>query len=210
MITCCYTEIKHEWHQQELAEKLALLPEKLQQQALRKRQWIDRQLSIAGKLLLLKLLGDRNSKCFLDDLEYNEYRRPYFDGGLDFNIAHSGNIVICGMTDEGQIGVDIEQVNRLDFNDFTDFFTENEWHYINDHPDKFDGFYNFWTKKEAVLKAIGSGFHTPLNSVDISGENLIYDGITYQITALNIHHGYKCHIATTGISQNIQVQKVNF
>lgn len=210
MITCCYTEIKHEWSQQELAEKLVLLPEKLQQQALRKRQWIDRQLSIAGKLLLLKLLRDRNSKYFLDDLEYNEYRRPYFDGGPDFNIAHSGNFVICGITDEGQIGIDIEQVNRLDFNDFADFFTENEWHYINDNPDKFDGFYNFWTKKEAVLKAIGSGFHTPLNSVDVSGENLIYDGITYQITALNIHPDYKCHIATTLIPQNIQLQEVNF
>jgi 4'-phosphopantetheinyl transferase len=186
------------------------LPEKLQQQALRKRQWIDRQLSIAGKLLLLKLLQERDNKCSLDDLEYNEYRRPRFDGGPDFNIAHSGNIVICGMADEGQIGVDIEQVNRLDFNDFTDFFTKNEWHYINNHPDKFNGFYNFWTKKEAVLKAIGSGFHTPLNAVDVSGENLIYDDITYHITKLNIHPDYKCNIATTLSPQNIQVQEVNF
>ena len=55
MITCCYTEIKHEWSEQELADKLALLPENLQQQALSKRQWMDRQLSIAGKLLLLKV-----------------------------------------------------------------------------------------------------------------------------------------------------------
>jgi 4'-phosphopantetheinyl transferase len=210
MITCCYTEIKHEWNQQELAEKLLLLPEKLQLQALRKRQWTDRQLSVAGKLLLLKLLQEQNNVHSLADLKYNEYRRPYFEGGPDFNIAHSGNIVICGMTDEGQIGVDTEQVNQLDFNDFTDFFTENEWHYINNHPDKFDGFYNFWTKKEAVLKAIGSGFHTPLNSVDVSGENVIYDGITYQITALNTHPGYKCHIATTVLPQNIQLQEVNF
>ena len=210
MITCCYTEIKHEWNQQELAERLVLLPETLQQQALRKRQWIDRQLSIGGKLLLLKLLQERNNECSLADLGYNEYRRPYFDSSIDFNIAHSGNIVICGMTDEGQIGVDIEQVSQLDFNDFTDFFTKNEWHYINNHPDKFDGFYNFWTKKEAVLKAIGSGFHTPLNSVDVSNESLVYDDITYHIMALNIHPGYKCHIATTVLPQNIQVQEVTF
>jgi 4'-phosphopantetheinyl transferase len=210
MITCCYTEIKHEWGQQELTERLGLLPEKLQQQALRKRQWIDRQLAIAGKLLLLKLLRDRNSQYVLDDLEYNQYRRPYFDGGPDFNIAHSGNIVICGITDQGQIGVDIEQINKLDFNDFTDFFTKNEWHYINSHPDKFDGFYNFWTKKEAVLKTIGSGFHTPLDAVDVSGENLVYDDITYHIKTLVIHPDYKCHIATTLIPQNIQPQKVNF
>jgi 4'-phosphopantetheinyl transferase len=210
MITCCYTEIKHEWSQRELAEKLILLPERLQQQALRKRQWIDRQLSIAGKLLLLKSLQEQNIAHFLPDLNYNEYHRPYFEGGPDFNIAHSGNIVICCMTDEGQIGIDIEQVKQLDFNDFTDFFTKNEWHYINNHPDKFDGFYNFWTKKEAVLKAIGSGFHTPLNSVDVSGESLVYDGITYQIIPSKIHNNYKCHIATTVFPQNIQLQQVTF
>lgn len=210
MITCCYTEIKREWSQQELAEMLALLPEKLQQQALKKRQWIDRQLSITGKLLLLKLLQERNSKCSLNDLEYNAYRRPYLEGGYDFNIAHSGNIVICGTTDQGQIGIDIEQVKQLDFNDFTDFFTENEWRYINNHPDKFDGFYNFWTKKEAVLKAIGSGFHTPLNFVDVSGESLVYDDIAYYIRSVNIHPGYKCHIATTTTAQNIQLRELNF
>ncbi|HEY9002400.1 MAG TPA: 4'-phosphopantetheinyl transferase superfamily protein [Mucilaginibacter sp.] len=210
MITCCYTEIKHKWSDQELAGKLALLPENLRQEALRKRQWIDKQLSICGKLLLLELLTEYNSKSSLADLKYNEYRRPCFDCRPDFNIAHSGHIVICAMTDEGQIGVDIEQIKQLDFADFTDFFTGNEWHYINDHANKFDGFYNFWTRKEAVLKAIGSGFHTPLNSVDVSDEELVYDDVTYQISPLNIHPDYKCHIATTVFPQNIELREMNF
>ncbi len=210
MITCCYTEIKHKWTNQELAQWLNSIPENLQQQALRKRQLIDRQLSICGKLLLLELLKEYNSNNSLTDLKYNEYLRPCFDCRPDFNIAHSGNIVICAMTDEGQIGIDIEQIKQLDFADFTDFFTGNEWHYINDHPNKFDGFYNFWTRKEAVLKAIGSGFHTPLNSVDVSAEELVYDAITYQITPLNIHTNYKCHIASTIFPQNIEVREMNF
>ena len=52
MITCNYTEITHEWSEQELADKLVLLPENLRTAALRKRQWMDKQLSIADKLLL--------------------------------------------------------------------------------------------------------------------------------------------------------------
>jgi len=210
MISCCYTEIKHYWNERELADKLALLPESLRQEALRKRQWMDKQLSVCGKLLLLELLKEYNSKSSLAELKYNEYRRPCFDCKPDFNIAHSGNIVICAMTDEGQIGIDIEQIKQLDFADFTDFFTGNEWHYINDHVNKFEGFYNFWTRKEAVLKAIGSGFHTPLNSVDVSGEELIYDDITYQITPLDIHPDYKSHIASTVFPQNIEVREMNF
>ena len=210
MITACYTEIKHYWSDRELADKLALLPESLRQEALRKRQWMDKQLSICGKLLLLELLKEYNSRNTLADLRYNEYRRPCFDCRPDFNIAHSGNIVICAIADEGQIGVDIEQIKQLDFADFTDFFTGKEWHYINDHADKFEGFYNFWTRKEAVLKAIGSGFHTPLNSVDVSGDELTYDDIIYQITPLDIHPDYKCHIASTIFPQNIEVREMNF
>src|ERR1041384_1232680 len=109
MITVCYTEIKHQWNDLELADKLALLPKNLRQQALRKRLWRDRQLSVCGKLLLQELLKAHNSIRSLDDLKYNEYYRPYFEDSPDFNIAHSGNIVICAMADEGQIGIDIEQ-----------------------------------------------------------------------------------------------------
>jgi len=210
MITCCYTEIKHKWSDQKLTDMLSLLPGALQQQALRKRQWRDKQLSVCGKLLLRELLIEYSSKYSLADLQYDEYHRPCFDCRPDFNISHSGNVVICTMTDEGQIGIDIEQVKQLDFADFADFFTGNEWHYINEFDNKFDGFYSFWTRKEAVLKAIGSGFHTPLNSVDVSDEKLVYDEITYQISPLNIHPDYKCHIATTVFAQNIELREINF
>jgi len=208
MITCYYTEIKHQWSEQELADKLILLPEKLQQQALRKRQWIDRQLSIAGKLLLLHRLQERNSKYTLDDLKYNKFHRPYLESGFDFNIAHSGSMVVCCDTDTGSAGIDIEQVKEIDLHDYEDYFTLNEWQQINNYTDRYDGFYNFWTRKEAVLKAIGTGFHTPLSSVDVSGESLVYDDITYYITPLFIDTGYKCHIAATTIPADIILRDI--
>ena len=209
MITCYYSEIKQQWSDAALAANLALLTEKMQHQAMRKRLWTDRQLTASGKLLLSKLLQDNNRKLTLSDIHYNEYHRPYFDNGLDFNIAHSGSIVICANADTGQIGIDIEEIKALDFADFTDFFTRNEWHFINDHPNKFDGFYNFWTRKEAVLKAIGSGFHTPLNSVDVSANTLVYDGISYYITPLQVHPLYKCHIATTVLPSGINLRRID-
>src|ERR1700744_1965996 len=102
MIICCHTEITHEWTEQELTDKLLLLPSALQQAALCKKQWIDQQLSITGKLLLvevLKLLGKGNIS--LADIKYNLPHRPYFETGIDFNIAHSGNMVVCCATDKG-------------------------------------------------------------------------------------------------------------
>jgi 4'-phosphopantetheinyl transferase len=209
MITCCYTEISYQWNEQELAAKLVLLPEKLQQQALRKRQWIDKQLAIAGKVLLMRVLRELDSQALLADLKYNTHHRPYLENGPDFNIAHSGNMVVCCGTNDGQIGIDIEEVKEIDLNDYTDYFTPNEWEKINNYPNRYDGFYNFWTRKEAVLKALGTGFHTPLSTVDVTEDAVSYDGITYHIRPLNIHADYKCHVASTEPTNVINLSPIS-
>jgi 4'-phosphopantetheinyl transferase len=205
MITCNYTEITHQWSEQELADKLVLLPENLRSEALRKRQWMDKQLSISGKLLLINMLNETGSSLSLDLLKHNAYHRPYIDGAPDLNIAHSGNMVICCVADSGDVGIDIELVRNIDLDDYTDYFTPTEWTQINNYPNKYDGFYDFWTRKEAVLKAIGTGFHTPLLSVDVSEESFSYDNITYYIRPVAINGDYKCHVACTAINSEIKV-----
>ena len=209
MVICCYTEIKHQWSEPELADKLALLPEKLQQQAMRKRRWEDRQLCISGKLLLLKLIEAFKSKLTLSDLRYNTFDRPFFGSGFDFNIAHSGNMAICCGSDLGLIGIDIERIKEIELDDYTDYFTVIEWNKINQYTNQFDGFYDFWTRKEAVLKAIGSGFHTPLSSIDVSDESMSYDDITYYIQSLDINQEYKCHMATTETLSDIWLLSIS-
>jgi 4'-phosphopantetheinyl transferase len=210
MIVCCYTQIKKQWTGQELTDKLLLLPEDQRQSAQQKRRWIDKQLTIAGKLLLLKALKALRveSKFKLSDLLYNSHKRPYFDGNIDFNISHSADVVICCATDKGMIGADIEEVKEIDLSYYPNYFTSKEWQYINGHNSKFDGFYNFWTRKEAVLKAIGTGFHTPLDEVDVSEDMITYDDIDYYIRSINISHNYKCHIATTIKQDDIRLLPV--
>jgi len=199
MIICCYTEISDRWSQQELEAKLASLPPPLQSEALRKKQWLDMQLTLAGKLLLLHLLKNLglDRKLSLTHLRYTEFDRPYFDDHFDFNIAHSGKFALCCGVLNGKVGADIEQTKHIDLDDFIDHFTENEWNKINRSSDRHEKFYTYWTRKEAVLKAIGSGLNTPLSSIDVSGANLIYDEQTYYLRSANIGDGYKCHIATT-------------
>lgn len=210
MIVCYYTEVDRQWDEQELTDKLLLLPVKLRQDALRKKQWTDRQLSVTGKLLLLRLLKEfgLEKKLALDDLNYNIFMRPYFNATLDFNISHSGNIVICCGSLNGMVGIDIEQVKRIDLDDYINFFTENEWNQINRSSDRYDKFYHYWTRKEAALKAIGSGFHTPLSAVDVSGLSLVYDDYKYHFQTLNISDSYKCHIAATAGPLHVRAIKL--
>lgn len=210
MIVCCYTQISKQWSEQELTDKLLLLSNDQRQSAFRKRRWIDKQLTIAGKLLLLKALKALGveGKFKLGDLLYNSHKRPYFDGGIDFNISHSADMAICCATDKGMVGVDIEEIKEIDLSYYPDYFTSNEWQYINAHASKFDGFYNFWTRKEAVLKAIGTGFHTPLDEVDVSEDTITYDDTVYYIKSINISQDYKCHIATTVKQDDIRLLPV--
>src|SRR6185312_4289424 len=127
MIVCCYAVVEYEWSETEFSGRLQLLPDSLQKDVLRKKEWIDRQLSIAGKLLVAEAFQQlRKGLRSLTGLQYNTHHRPYFEGGSDFNIAHSGNIVICCATDMGKIGVDIEQIKSIDTGDYTDHFTDNE------------------------------------------------------------------------------------
>lgn len=198
MIICCHSVINRQWDEQELADKLAQLPPDLQQAALRKLRWADKQLFIAGKLLIKETLKQLGFTGFnFRYLEYNSYKRPYIDGSPDFNISHSGDHVICCGAETGMVGIDIQAVSPIHLDEYPDYFTKNEWHYINDHTDRYTGFFNLWTRKEAILKAIGTGFHTPLDSVDVVEDVVVYDDITYYIQPVTIAPAYPCHIAST-------------
>src|SRR5581483_3775947 len=178
MIVCCYTQIDHQWTEQELTNKLASLPEPLQVEALQKKQWIDRQLSVAGKLLVLEVIRRLGyDELSLSDLKYNEFHRPYFDAPVDFNIAHSGNIVVCCGTDKGEIGIDIEQIKEIDINEYQGHFTKNEWNKVNGDQNTTQAFYELWVRKEAILKAIGTGLSIPLQDIDVSEDTVGYKGI---------------------------------
>src|ERR1700749_4071153 len=108
MIICCYTELINDWSAEELEQNMALLPTALQKKILQKKHPKDIQLSVSGNLLLMQVLKEFGLSLSLTDLEYNNYHRPFFNADFDFNIAHSGNMVICCGTTHGKLGADIE------------------------------------------------------------------------------------------------------
>jgi 4'-phosphopantetheinyl transferase len=128
--------------------------------------WQDRQRGLLGKLVLRRLLKAYGITQ-LDALCYDQYERPFQvqRSDVDFNIAHAGTWVVCGATDRGRIGVDVEHIRPIDLEIATHYFAAEE---IDDLEQK-DGharlerFYHLWTLKEAYIKAKGNTFHTPLD-----------------------------------------------
>jgi 4'-phosphopantetheinyl transferase len=175
---------------------LTLLPTHLQQQVLRFRLWQDRHASLLGKLLLRIALKNAGLSTDLGRLHYTTEKKPFFPEGPAFNISHSGHRVICLLGDQRPLGIDIESLSPLPFDDFQPQFTENEWAAILSDPSPLSAFYRFWTAKESILKADGRGLGIPLQSIDLSKTMTpTVDGATWSVHELPLFENYACHYA---------------
>ena len=97
---------------------------------------------------------------------HNEYGKPYLTGYPDyhFSVSHSGRF-IAFVSDNAPIGIDIQNMEQLKKPISGHFFTENENSYISSNG--LQGFYEVWTRKEAYVKMLGTGFSTPISSFDV-------------------------------------------
>jgi len=206
MIICCYTSINCNWTDAELATYLAQIPQGMAATILKKRAMRDKQLSTAGKLLLMEVLSKFDLNLSLHDMKLDAYHRPYFDADIDFNISHSGNIVVCCGTKNGRVGIDVEEVYHVNVHDYDSYFTPKEWAVIKGANNQTDMFFKFWTRKEAVLKAIGTGFSTPLQAVEVIEDDAKYKGKVYHLLEVETEQGYQCQVAST-LKQEVKVYK---
>ena len=92
--------------------------------------------------------------------------------GIHFNTAHSEDLVAFAVTRIGPVGIDVEQIRRVkDMDDLVArFFSrrENEDFRKLAPAVKPVAFFNLWTRKEALLKATGTGIAGGLNQVEVS------------------------------------------
>lgn len=94
-------------------------------------------------------------------LETTELGKPFIAGyPVHFNMSHSGDWALIGLNTRQIIGVDIEvyqavpEIDRLAKHNYT----ASEYSALQATKSPLDAFFTCWTRKEACLKAIGSGF----------------------------------------------------
>lgn len=187
---------------------MELIPDGIKRQILLKRNHLDMQLSVCGNLLILALIKHFEVDLTLAEIVYNDYQRPYFNDGFDFNISHSGNRVVGCATLNGKVGIDIELMKPINLN-YNDYFTPTEQQNIRTAKNPDTEFFNYWTRKEALLKAVGTGVFTPLLDIDVSANSFIYMGDNYHLSPIDIAVDYKSCIAYT-IDQEIVVKAIMF
>jgi 4'-phosphopantetheinyl transferase len=92
-----------------------------------------------------------------------------------FNIAHSEGLVACTVSEELELGVDVEPISRSAPLELAKTqFAEPEQRWIDGlpPPDRAIGFLRLWTLKEAFIKATGRGLAQPLQAFSFAFEPL--------------------------------------
>lgn len=90
---------------------------------------------------------------------------------LEFNLAHSQDLMLCAIAQNARIGIDLEYLRPVsDLKQLTHrFFAAQEHRAIQALPidQQLPFFFQHWTCKEAVLKAVGEGL-ADLSEVEVA------------------------------------------
>lgn len=125
----------------------------------------------------LRLILAAYARSKPEDLVFavNEYGKPELanpGGSLRFNLSHTEGLSLVAVCRDSPVGVDVEAVRPM--NDWRDVaqshFAPQEIAALHNtaESDRRNAFFRCWTRKEAFLKAHGSGLSIPLDSFAIS------------------------------------------
>jgi len=164
-----------------------------------------------GRGILRTLLG-RYLSTSPDRLvfSYGPHGKPSLAAGLQkqlsFNVSHSGSLAVFAVAKGFDVGVDVEEIHPVGDLEATAsiFLSPDELAEFEAMPPgrKLERFFTLWTCKEAILKALGFGFTSPIKDILATfyisdqgehGHNAAFEN--KRLTELNLSEGFKGALA---------------
>jgi len=139
----------------------------------------DRKRHLITRALVRSVLSEYYDNIAPKDWRFieNDYGKPEISldmliAPLSFNLSHSSNMIVLAITNERAIGVDIESLKQATpKNDLAKYhFATEEYQQLKglQNSEYHSRFFDFWTLKEAYIKACGLGLSIPLDSFSFS------------------------------------------
>ena len=170
--------IPFDQNESELARLLQFLSADELRRGDRLRDKTRRERFLAGRGMLREALAEilgEEPGCIR--ISEGEFGKPYLSDHLEpdsisFNLSHAGSYLLAAFAAGCEVGVDLEQVRQdLPYRAMAErFFSQREQEDLFSlaPQEQLAAFYRCWTRKEAYLKATGTGFSRPSNSFDVS------------------------------------------
>lgn len=165
------------------------------------------------RVILSKYISENPNEILI---YYTPAGKPILsDTEIQFNISHSGDFIICGISLMNRIGLDIQEIYSISSLDriINNFFSPAEIHYLRTLPARDlyqEHFFAIWTAKEAYLKAVGDGIQGSFNQLSIIPESADLQtfrldlpdskncDLNWTIKSLKVSQGYSAALAYDG------------
>lgn len=172
----------------DLDEALSQLSEQRRQQALRFRHELGQRQCAAAYLLLCKALREQYGITEQPIFSYGEHGKPSIVGHPDihFNLSHCSQAVVCAVSSQ-PVGVDVETIRHFKEPLARYTMNDDELSLITASSAPDVEFVKLWTKKEAVLKLLGTGIRNNMKDVLV--------GQPPVTTVVNLQRGYVYSLA---------------
>ena len=173
---------------------------------------IDRLRNLFGLLLLIRSWQTHfNEIPDLELIQTSSHNRPYLaDSPADFNISHSGDYVVCILSPDSRVGIDVEYRKKVDFQDFSRTMNDRQWSEIKGSGTPFDRFFEYWCMKESVIKADGRGLSIPLTDIIFEDQKVVYDGTVWHLTPFKIDANHPGCVASNHKVNDLHLQEVHW
>jgi len=139
---------------------------------------------------------------------------------LQFNLSHSRDLALVAVTGGCEIGVDLEWLNDVvDVHQVAAVvFSPLEIAVLNRlaMPETREAFFNGWTRKEAIVKALGAGLGYPVQRLTVSiappepvriirADSATMDGSRWTVEALTPAPGFAAALAHRGPRRRLRL-----
>lgn len=190
----------------EIGSYLRLLPSYLHEEVTRCIFAPDQKSKLIARLMLQKSMEHTGNTDLIHRLKKDGNNKPFVEGWHSFNISHSGDLVVLAYGKD-TLGVDIEKRLALNYEEMMEFFHPREKEYILSSEDIRFSFYEIWVKKEAVLKAIGTGIVNGLKEFDCIHPCIHYQGRAWYFHPIRIHEEYTSYLCCPSKDDPITVSE---
>lgn len=150
-----------------------------------------------GKPKILYITRRSLIRCVLSDymgmyppdiqIQRDSLGKPYIqDSEIYFSFSHSRNMVGIAVSKKASVGIDVQVMKGKCKMDLlkNSIFSSNEqaaFHKARGEDEERSLFFDIWTRKEAFIKCIGTGFTMDVQTVSVNQNSIFYNGIEYQL-----------------------------
>lgn len=162
---------------------------------------------LATRLLAAALRRAGHPPSLLATLQQPPRSQPTLAAPLHFSLSHCDGRVVCALSTDGPVGVDVEALAGVKAAEFTRYLgaEERAWAGLSARR-----FLSVWTRKEAVVKAAGSAGLAAVPTVETApaGQVATLAGRTWHTVALPVGRAHLGHLALADHGSPLRIERV--